>query len=34
LLEFFQIPLESIDLIRSDGCKNGKIQCQHDILFP
>ena len=27
LLEFFQIPLESFDFIRSDARKDGKIQC-------
>jgi hypothetical protein len=33
LLEFFQIPLESFDFIGSDRCKDGKVQCQNDILF-
>ena len=32
-LEFFQIPLESFNFIRSDGCKNRKIKCQNDVLF-
>ena len=33
LLEFFQIPLESFDFIRSDGRKDGKVQRQNDVLF-
>ena len=33
LLKFFQIPLESFNFIPSDGCKNGKIKCQNDVLF-
>ena len=33
LLEFFQIPLESFDFIRSDGRKDGEVQCQNDVLF-
>jgi hypothetical protein len=33
LLEFFQIPLESFDFIRSDGREDGEVQCQNDVLF-
>ncbi len=31
-LEFFQIPLESVDFIRSDGRKDGKVQRKNDVL--
>ena len=33
LLEAYQIPLEGNQFIRSDGCKNCVIKCQHHILF-